>query len=312
MRSLTLTCIVLGLTCLAFACSDSRESPYPYDPDTTRVIGAGDGRTGGGGAGNGGIEEPDSPGSSSVSTGAVGVAGVQDVDTPSGNDCLEFLDGCVQPQGECGEGGTADVIVGAMGEVLSVVCYPNKNYEVVALPDQVENPRLGNRQVIVLDDQDDGDDVVGDLVVEGNNVIVYGDGPDSSVIGGNLAIEKNNAIVRGVRIRGDATISKNNASLIYCVIEGDLTITGNNVNLALCDIFGDVHITGNNAVFVSNRVAGDQPVEGVNLRCNDNWRFVDDDEDLVVDPDEVGERITCTSRDDAVADDPGLKTRNAP
>jgi hypothetical protein len=287
----------------AGACSDDPPAPvYPYEPGQTRVIGVG-GADSGAASGQGGAP---------VSSAAVGRAGVGEFDTPQGDDCLEFLDGCARPQDECGADGTADVILGERGEVLSVICYPNRNYEVVELADQVEDPVLGNRQVIVLDGEDDGDDVIGDLTVVGNNVIVYGEGPDSSVIGGNLAIDKNNAIVRGVRIRGDTTITKNNASLIFCAIEGNLTISGNNVNLALCDIFGDVTISGNNAVFVSNRVAGDQAVEGVNLRCNDNWRFVDADGDARVSEGELGERIECRSRDSAVGDDPNLDTRTSP
>jgi hypothetical protein len=294
MKPIALSIILL----ISTSCGDdSKSTAYPYEPGETTIIGGI--QSGGGSSGADGGSSSGDVDTTAVSTFATG--------TPSGNDCIAFDEGCVQPQEQCGEDATADVIVGANGEVLSVICYPNKNYDVQEIGDQVENPRLPNNTVIVLDDENDGDDVVGDLVVEGNNVIVYGDGPDNSVIGGNLDIEKNNAIVRGVRIRGNVSITKNNASLIYCVIEGDLTITGNNVNLALCEIWGNVSIEGNNAVFVSNLVQGEQPISGVNLHCNDNYRFGDLNDDGVVDEDEVGEPIVCESRDDAVADDPNLE-----
>jgi hypothetical protein len=265
---------IIGLSMVAAvagACSTDHAAPdYPYMQDKTFVIGGKSGTADG-------TSDARDAGSDGVPTSSVAVGGSAvntfTATTPDAMDCLDVGEACVTPQEQCGDKGTADVILGEGGEVLSVICYPNKDYDVQPIGDTVDNPRLGNNTVVTFDDRDDGDDVLGDLVIEGNNVIVYGSGPDTAVVGGNLQIDKNNAIVRGVRIRGDATITKNNASLIYCVIEGDLTITGNNVNLALCEIWGDVKIEGKNAVFVSNMVQGAQPIEGAGLRCNDNHRF---------------------------------------
>jgi len=198
---------------------------------------------------------------------------------------------------KCGDGATADVIVAADGEVLSTICYPNKDYEVVALGDQSTEPELGNNVVAVLDDSDDGVDVEGDLLIEGNNVILYGSGPEASVLGGNLEVLKNNAIVRGVRIVGDVILRKNNTALVYCVIEGDLHVIGNNNRLALCEVWGNITIEGNNTVLVSNLIAGDQAIAGKNLRCNDNHRFTDIDGDEVIQDDDVLAPVNCTSSD---------------
>jgi len=301
MRATTLTLLVMT----AAACSSEHDaSPYPYAADETTVIGAkaADGKTIGGAGSSGGDGVP-------TSSAAVGSSSVDafTTETPDAKNCLDFGDGCAAPQEQCGENSTSDVILGENGEVLSVICYPNKDYEVLPIGDEVKNPDLGNNTVVTFDKLDDGDDVIGDLTVSGNNVIIYGSGPDTAVIGGNLQIDKNNAIVRGVRIRGNASITKNNASLIYCVIEGDLTITGNNVNLALCEVWGDVKIEGKNAVFVSNMVAGDQPIEGANLHCNDNHRFVDANKDGAIDDAEVGDDVLCISKDAVVANDPMLK-----
>lgn len=275
------------------ACADDPPNKYPYNLDETRVIG--DGTLGA----NGGTFDN--------SVGSVGVSSTSTFSTPNGDACINLDDVCLTPQDECGEDATADVIVGENGEVLDVLCYPNKDYDVLELSeDPIEDPMLGNNQVVVLDGLDDGDDVVGDLTVEGNNAIVYGDGPDTSVIGGNLNIAKNNAIVRGVRIKGDVTLSLNNTSLVYCVIEGDLIIAHNNVTVALCDIYGTVTIMGNNTVFVSNRVNNGQPLAGDNLSCNDNYSFVDANYDHIVQDEEVGDPITCTSRGEPVANDPNL------
>jgi len=306
--SLVSTCLFGVMPCVLAlgGCSDSTpSSPYPYTANETRVIG---GATDGSGSAAGAAGGGSSTGSTADGDALVGVSAVATGSTTSAVECLQMGDVCVTPAEQCGDGATADVIVGSDGQVLSIICYPNKNYDVITLPTEaVSEPALGNNTVVVLDGLDDGVDVEGDLVVKGNNVIVYGSGPDTSVIGGNLDIEKNNAIVRGVRIKGDATISKNNASLVYCVIEGDLTITGNNVSVALCEIWGKVTIEGTNAVFVSNLVAGDQTVSGVNLQCNDNHRFTDIAGDGVIQDDDVLTPITCESRGAAVANDPSLQ-----
>jgi hypothetical protein len=170
---------------------------------------------------------------------------------------------------KCGDGASADVLVGSDGEVLSIVCYPNEDYAVV------------------------GADVEDDLLIEGNDVIVYGDGPESSRISGNLEIVENDAIVRGVHIAGDAILRKNNGALVDCVIEGDLLVIGDDNSLALCEIWGDVIIDGDDTVLVSNLVAGDQAVAGTNLRCNDNRRFTDIEGDGVVQDDDVLGAVNC-------------------
>ncbi len=308
-RNLRHAATLLLLGCLSWGCSSQHgsASPYPYQPGQTNVIGASSGG-GSASAGDGGATGAGAAGSGS----SVGVSPVStySVATPTGGDCIDVQGQCLKPQDSCGADATADVIVGPDGEVLSTICYPNRDYTVQVLGDApVTSPPLGNNNVVVLDDKVDGDDVLGDLEITGNNVIVYGQGPDVSRIGGNLSIAKNNAIVRGVSIGGDVTISKNNASLIDCVIEGNLTITGNNVSVALCQIWGDVTIEGQNAVFVSNLVAGDQAISGDNLRCNDNHRFTDTNQDGVVQPEEVTDPITCESRGQPVANTPSLQPK---
>lgn len=277
-------CILLSCFALG-ACSDDGTDAYPYPRGRSIVIGAA-------------IGDDDDFGRSRA-----GVLPFGRYATPEEDGCIEWRgkDGkkgvevkCLRPQEDCGRGGTADVIVDADGDVLAVICYPNRDYDVLVIPDgPVASPVLGNNSVIVLDGEDDGADIEGDLLIEGNNVIVYGAGPDRSVLGGSLQIDKNNAIVRGVRIEGDVWITKNNASIIDCVIEGDLTISGNNVNLGLCEVWGRISVEGNNAVLVSNLIAGDQVVSGKNLRCNDNFRFSDPDRDGWVDDDEVLGPVTC-------------------
>jgi hypothetical protein len=292
-------------TCLAIGCSSGgRSTPYPYDPGTTNVIGAtGTGRSDAGTAIGGSSDKPES-----ITTGSVGVAPVATYSTPTDEKgCIQLEGQCLAPQKDCGADGTADVIVGPNGEPLSVICYPNHDYNVLVVGDApAKAPPLGNNTVLVLDGVADGADIEGGLVIKGNNSIIYGQGPDVSVISGDLQVEKNNAIVRGVRIQGNASISKNNASLVNCVVEGNLEITGNNVNVALCEIWGQVKIEGQNAVFVSNLVEGEQPIEGNNLRCNDNHRFADANGDAAIQASEIGAAVSCISRGTTVADTTGL------
>jgi hypothetical protein len=270
-----------SLLLLAGACGSDDSSAYPYAPNETHVIGSSD-------EGDG----ASSPGAPEL----VGVSAVQTGSTSNSKLCLDDGKDCATPQQQCGDGATADVLVDADGNVLSIVCYPNKDYEVVELGDRAAHPQLGNNVVAVVDGGDDGPDVEGGLEITGNNVIVFGSGPDESVIDGTVEVLKNNAIVRGVHITGDAILRKNNAALVYCVVEGDLLVVGNDNSIALCEVWGDVIIDGNNTRLVSNLVAGDQPIAGKNLRCNDNHRFTDIDGDGVVQKGDVLGPVNCTEK----------------
>jgi hypothetical protein len=182
-------------------------------------------------------------------------------------------DVCAAVRERCGDQAYADVVLGADGQVLDVLCFRG-NAEAESLGTaSVETASAGNNTVLVFDDVADGDDVTGDVVLEGNNAVVYGHGADVSRIGGDLAIDKNNAIVRGVAIVGDVTITKNNAQLAFTEIFGDLTIEGNNTTLAECVVHGAVRIDGVNTVLVNNHFRGARQLSGKNLECNGNTSF---------------------------------------
>lgn len=269
-----------GLLGLLAGCGDdpAPEPKLPYNPGSTTVIGGGADGTGGGAAADGSID----------SSGAIFVAS-----TPSGDGCIDLDGECVQPQLTCDDPkAAADVLVGENGEVLDVICFPTGGVSVETFEGSIED--LPNNAVLVVDDKDDGVDVMGDITVDGNNIVIYGYGPDTSVIGGSVHLDMNNAIVRGVRIQGDVTIDKNNPSMIDCVIEGDLIISGNNVSMALCEVWGTVTITGNNTIFVSNRFLSAPELEGKHLDCNDNRLFTDPNEDGHVSDDELGDPLDCT------------------
>ena len=175
----------------------------------------------------------------------------------------------------CGERAYADVVVDAEGAVLDVLCFRGNATVQELGPAEVASASAGNNTVLVLDGEDDGLDVTGDVTLTGNNAVIYGRGADVSRIGGNLAIDKNNAIVRGVSIAGDVTIDKNNAQLSFTEIFGDLTIAGNNTTLAECIVHGQVHLEGVNTVLVQNRFEGARTLSGKNLTCNGNVGFED-------------------------------------
>ena len=216
----------------------------------------------------------------------------REVKTPDADACVdEAADSCVKPQADCGDDGTADVLLDHEGKPLAVICYPRDGVAV----EEVEGSlaKVGNNTVFVLDDRDDGPDVTGNVTIDGNNVTLYGHGPDVSVIGGDLLIDKNNARVRGVRVRGDVIIDKNNPSLIDCVIEGDLTIRGNNVGVALCDVWGETRIEGNNAVLVEDRLASAPSLSGKNAVCAGSVKFADGNADNMIADSELGDELAC-------------------
>jgi hypothetical protein len=266
-----ITCVLLVAGC---ADSDNLPSQLPYKPNNTEVIGGDFDNAGG--------------------------VVVNDYATPDGAACVNLDRVCVKPQDECGDDGSAIVLLDTDGTVADVICYPKGDVSVVSLEGEV--PHTGNDAVLVLDGQDDGPDVIGDVTIDGNNVSLYGHGPDTSVIGGSLHIDKNNALVSGVRVQGDVVIDKNNPSIVDCVIEGDLTIHGNNVSIALCEVWGKLTIDGNNAVLIGNEFRSSPEVAGKNLICSGNRAFRDDDDNHVVSDAELGEPIACTNK--KVADKP--------
>lgn len=264
-RASVLLALGLGLT-VGCGDEDERIPKFPYSTDETTLIGDAD--------------NPD------------GLAGYRIVRTPDGEACINLDDVCVTPQSECGDDGAVDVLLDDQGNVVDVICYPTGGVSIETVEGGIDD--VGNDVVLVLDDEDDGVDIAGDVTIDGNNVTLYGNGPDTSVIGGDLEIAKNNALVRGVRIEGDVLITKNTPSIVDCVIEGDLTIRGNNVSIALCEVWGRVAIEGNNTVLVGNRFASAPEIAGKNTVCNGNVAFEDANEDETVDSDELGEPIECS------------------
>ena len=216
----------------------------------------------------------------------------REVSTPDGDGCVdEGDDSCAKPQQDCGDDGTADMLVDTKGDPLAVLCYPRSGVAVEEVEGDLS--QVGNNIVFVLDDRDDGPDVTGNVTLDGNNVTLYGRGPEVSVIAGDLHIDKNNARVRGIRVQGDVIIDKNNPSLVDCVIEGNLTIHGNNVALGLCEVWGETTIDGNNAVLVENRLASAPAIAGKNTRCEGNEGFADANKSAVIEDSELGAAITC-------------------
>jgi len=179
-------------------------------------------------------------------------------------------DACNAVRERCGKDAYAEVVVGADGAVLDVVCFRgNAHFEPIG-DEAVPSASAGNGSVLVFDAVDDGDDVTGDVVLTGNNAVIYGQGAAVSRIGGDVSIDKNNAIVRGISIGGDVRIEKNNAQLSFVEIFGDLTIEGNNTTLAASTVHGQVVIAGVNTVLVRDRFFGVEALSGKNLECNGN------------------------------------------
>lgn len=256
--------------CLALAgCGggDSSTEPddaHPYQPGNTTVIGQGD-----------------TP---------------QEFDTTAGAGCLkDASDQCVDLSKRCGPDDKVDVVVDKKGVVVSVVCYPTGGPVSSSSSKPPSGRTFANNEVVVLDDADDGDDLVGDVDIDSNNVTVWGDSPATAVVGGNLTISKNNGIVRGVRIKGNVTINGNNGAVLLSVIEGDVTITGNNNVLASCDVYGKVIYKGKNGGVVSNRVASGIDVDG-GTACSDNVTLLDPDGDKAFDEGESGEPLSCGAK----------------
>lgn len=216
-------------------------------------------------------------------------------DSLGGNACIVTpQNSCLKPQSQCGDGERADVILDTSGKVLTVVCYPSRaKIDEVKIIGSSGPLSVDNKELILIDGAADGPDIAGDLTISGNNTIVYGEGPAVSVIGGNLDVVHNNGVVRGVSILGDVDFAGNNTALIDCVIVGDVTIRSNNNLLAACDVYGKVTVLGNNNWLTGLRVQGGIRFSGNGSICDSNVAFTDQNQDMRIDPLEIGAALSC-------------------
>lgn len=237
------------------------DSGYTSDPDKTVVIG-----------------------------GASGTIAAQ-----ASGDCVRLPDGTCADAKECGPGERRDVIVDSAGKVVAVVCYPaDSTPPTVEADGDVTLNKNENNGVVALDGADDGIDIKGNVVSEGNNVVVYGEGAGVSVIGGNVDTGGNNFSMRGVTVKGDVNIKGNNATLVLCVVEGNVVFEGNNNVIADCSILGNAEIRGVNNVLVANEIGGEVSVgDDKNTVCDGNVVWNDANMNKVLDAGETGAAITC-------------------
>lgn len=209
-------------------------------------------------------------------------------------ECVQVEDACYEPEEKCGKE-AADIVLGSDGQLLDYVCYPGE--ETLSV-EEVESrdgniAQNQNDAVILLDALDDGADIEGNVAIDANNVVLYGEDPKAAVVSGDLELDGNNILVRGVTIEGDADVKANNVTLALCVIEGDVVLSGNNTQLLGCEVWGNVTVSGMNAKLLGNRVVGTLTVSGMNAECEDNRKFVDADQDGVVDDGELSDALAC-------------------
>ena len=230
------------------------------------------------------------------------VGGSTDVELVDG-DCVEVGAQCVVPGTGSGdfceaEGGPSDVIV-IDGEVVEVICYPPTDGaapEIVVDVDQdgdLDVPQNQNDTTVVFDEDTNGTPIEGDITIDGNNVAVYGNGADDTVIAGNVTLDGNNVRLRGLTIEGDLTFAKNNTAAVLVRVLGNVIIQGNNDVLAASDVYGDLIVTSNSVVLVQNRVQGNLDVTGQGPICDANRAFADENSDLVIAADEIGDELVC-------------------
>jgi hypothetical protein len=188
--------------------------------------------------------------------------------------CVKLASGeCVDTSAECGAGSSADVFLGADGEVASVVCYPKEGVTgtldgATSLPADAKN-----NEFLVLEGNGNDPAFVGNLELSGNNNTLYGEDPAEAVLDGNLLVSTNNVLVSGITITGNVEVPANESRLSRCVIEGDLVITGNNTIVAGCRVMGNIIVKGNNTELTANRVDGSIEIkEASGTDCVDNYR----------------------------------------
>jgi hypothetical protein len=211
--------------------------------------------------------------------------------TPVDSGCGSDI--CRAVRERCGGGAYAEVIVDTPGNVLDVMCYPGHLGVREIGTDPFDTIGDESDTVFVFDAEDDGADMLGEVVVSGDDDVLYGAGAEVSVLGEGLRIDGERVVVRGLTIRGDVTVDKNDAKLSLVQINGDLTINGNGVTLSESIVHGDVHLVGSSTVLSRNLLESAAFLSANNLGCHLNQRFDDLDGDRSIDGSELGAEVDC-------------------
>lgn len=200
---------------------------------------------------------------------------------------------CVAARERCGADAYAEVIVTTPGNVLDVMCYPGNLSVREIEPDPFDSIGEESDTVFVFDAENDGADMLGEVVVSGDDDVLFGAGAEVSVLGDGLRIDGERVVVRGLTIRGDVTIDKNDAKLSLVQINGDLTINGNGATLSESIVYGELHLVGRGTVLSRNLLQGATRLSATNLACHLNQRFDDVDGDRFIDAPELGGEVAC-------------------
>ncbi len=213
-------------------------------------------------------------------------------DTPDGDDCIELESGaCISPQDECGDDGTAQVVVDGAGNVLRTRCIEHESDILYADEDGI--PADDDAFVVI----DEGLTVDGDITFEGNGTVVVADG-EGATIDGDVTVGGDQNLISGVRITGDLHLTGSGATAVDCIVEGNVRIPGNGGILANCVVFGSIDITGNSARLVFNDIQGEVSSSAMTLECDGNQSFVDENEDLVLqEEEEITDPLECGGED---------------
>lgn len=219
--------------------------------------------------------------------------------------CAQVGDDCVaidEAKGRyCGEeGAKADILLDENGEVIEAVCYPPPESGVpieevtVSEDGTTALPQSANGAVITFDEETNGEPLEGDVALDGERVVIFGNGVDETILDGDLSVASNNSRVRGVTITGDVSYARNsnNSKLTFCAIHGSLQVPSNGFTAANCRVFGDVDVSGNEATLVNVGVQGQWSVSA-GATCQGCYSFTDEDGDLLVSDEEVGDPLEC-------------------
>jgi hypothetical protein len=236
-----------------------------------------------------------------------GSTGKDVIVTGDPDECVDVEGACVDLDEAKKSGGQycddpnaqADVIV-VDGEVVDVVCYPPKDdgtdiRETDTDEDgNAEVPQTESGTVVTFNEKTDGEPIEGDVTIDAERTTLYGNGPSKTIIDGKITVSSNNSRIRGMTVTGNVefTTISNNSAISFCRIHGDLNVKSNGFTASNCQVFGKVQVTGNDALLMNIGVQGDWQVSP-STECHGCYSFADDNDDLLVGDDEIGDELTC-------------------
>jgi hypothetical protein len=187
-----------------------------------------------------------------------------------------------------------DVVL-AFTEITALLCYREREpifYIGQGLGDLLV-PHTGVGATVYFVDSTDGEPLIGDIFVRGDEIMMWGNGQNATIIAGSVVVSGDAVQLRGLTIEGDLTVTSSATDLAFVTVRGNLTTQGTGGVFARTTVYGNLEVTGPDNVFIENGVQGTMAFAESDNICDGNFRFTDRDTNGAVSADEILGTYVC-------------------